>query len=202
MYDGLSKDHFTSISQLWRWSLIRHCTLLAREVQSTLPSVDWLRQQGQYQWSSTLFLTVQLVCIPPYPQFLTPFPLFDYALFLSLSLHSCFSNYQMTITLHSALHFPPSPAAPSDYNAVLNRMVTFGPTDEKQSVLVTVNSDGIADPAEMFLARLSLPAGSSNVAISGGDATATVINGKGLSTLCWDHLRWYQSQAAQFLIPL
>ena len=92
----------------------------------------------------------------------------------------------MTTTIHSALHFLPSTAAPSDYNAVLNRMVTFGPTDKKQSVQVMVNSDGIAEPAEMFLGRLSLPDNSSGVAISGGDATATITIGinKGLSTHC------------------
>ena len=81
--------------------------------------------------------------------------------------------------LPSALTLPPSPAAPDDYVAVLNRMVTFDPSDETQVVQVMVNTDNIAEAVEMFLGRLSLPDGSSGVAISGGDATATITDTNG-----------------------
>ena len=77
-----------------------------------------------------------------------------------------------------AVIIPPSPAAPDDYNAVLNRMVTFDPSDEIETVQVMVNNDSIAEAVEMFLGRLSLPVGSSGVAISKGDATATITNGE------------------------
>ena len=76
--------------------------------------------------------------------------------------------------LSPALTIPPSPAAPGDYNAVLDRVVTFGPSDETQTVQVTVNTDNIAEEVETFFGRLSLAFGSSGVAISGGDATATI----------------------------
>ena len=84
-----------------------------------------------------------------------------------------------TTSLPPALTFPPSPAAPGDYGAVLNRMVTFGPSDNTQTVDVMVNTDSIAEAAELFLGRLSLPSGSSGVAISGGDATATISDTNG-----------------------
>ena len=84
-----------------------------------------------------------------------------------------------SIELPPALTSSLSPAAPDDYTAVLNQTVTFGPSDETQIVQVMVNNDNIAEAVEMFLGRLSLPSGSSGVAISGGDATATItdING-------------------------
>ena len=102
-------------------------------------------------------------------------------LFLSLpTLHFCFTISKITTSLPPALTFLPSPAAPDDYVAVLNQTVTFGPSDETQVVQVMVNNDSIAEAVEMFLGRLSLPSGSSGVAISGGDATATIteISGK------------------------
>ena len=72
-----------------------------------------------------------------------------------------------------------SPAAPDDYVAVLNRTVTFGPSDETQIVQVIVNNDSIAEAVEMFLGRLSLPSDSSGVTVSGGDATATITDTNG-----------------------
>ena len=58
-------------------------------------------------------------------------------------------------------------------------MVTFGPSDETQVVQVMVNSDTTAEEIETFLGRLSLPLGSSGVAISGGDATAIITDTNG-----------------------
>ena len=55
----------------------------------------------------------------------------------------------------------------------------FGPSDETQIVQVMVNNDGIAEAVEVFLGRLSLPSGSSGVAISDGDATATITDTNG-----------------------
>ena len=55
----------------------------------------------------------------------------------------------------------------------------FGPSDETQIVRVMVNNDSIAEAIEMFFGSLSLPAGSSGVAISGGDATATITDTNG-----------------------
>ena len=55
-------------------------------------------------------------------------------------------------------------------------MVTFDPSDETQVVQVMVNTDNIAETVEVFLGRLSLPDGSSGVAISDGNATATIID--------------------------
>ena len=75
--------------------------------------------------------------------------------------------------------FLPSPAAPDDYIAVLNHTATFDPSDETQIVQVMVNNDNIAEAIEMFFGSLSLPVGSSGVAISGGDATATITDTNG-----------------------
>ena len=83
------------------------------------------------------------------------------------------NNYQPT----TSIDFPPSPTAPDDYIAVLNRTVIFGPSDKEQNIQVIVNNDGIAEESEMFLGRLSLPANSSDVTISSRDATATITNG-------------------------
>ena len=58
-------------------------------------------------------------------------------------------------------------------------MVMFGPSDETQIVQVMVNNDSIAEEVEMFLGRLSLPSGSSGVAISVGDATANITDSDG-----------------------
>ena len=55
----------------------------------------------------------------------------------------------------------------------------FGPSDETQVVQVMVNSDSIAEAIEVFLGRLSLADGSSGVAISDGDATATITDTNG-----------------------
>ena len=101
--------------------------------------------------------------------------------FLSLPslLFFCFTISKITTSLPRALTFPPSPAAPDDYVAVLNQMVMFGPSDETQIVEVMVNNDNIAETVEMFLGRLSLPDGSSGVAISTGEATATITDTNG-----------------------
>ena len=58
-------------------------------------------------------------------------------------------------------------------------MVTFGPSDETQTVPVMVNTDNLAEAIEMFLGHLSLPSGSSDVVISGGDATVTITDTNG-----------------------
>ena len=55
----------------------------------------------------------------------------------------------------------------------------FGPSDETQIVQVMVNNDSIAEAVEVFLGSLSLPSGSSGVAISDGDATATITDTNG-----------------------
>ena len=57
---------------------------------------------------------------------------------------------------------------------MLNQVVTFGPSDDTQIVQVMVNTDNIAEEVETFFGRLSLPSGSSGVAIVGGDATAII----------------------------
>ena len=105
---------------------------------------------------------------------------------LSAILPSFFSIYplfvivlQIAISLPPELPFPYSPTAPDDYVAVLNEMVMFGPSDETQIVQVMVNNDSIAEAIEMFFGSLSLTAGSSGVAISGGDATATITDTNG-----------------------
>ena len=71
---------------------------------------------------------------------------------------------------------------------MLDRVVTFGPSDETQTIQVMVNTDNIAEADEMFFGRLSLTFGSSGVAISGGDATATISDSGGKYNVCTYHL--------------
>ena len=114
--------------------------------------------------------------MPPHVPFLTPS--------LFLFVHPFPSPLiiivlQMATGLHPELTFPHSPVAPDDYVAVLNEMVTFGPSDETQVVQVMVNNDGIAEAVEAFFGNLSLPVSSSGVAISDGLATATITDTNG-----------------------
>ena len=103
------------------------------------------------------------------------FPPHSSFLFLTPFLHhSSFLFRNKPTSLNVALTYPPFPAAPDDYVAVLNQTVMFGPSDETQIVQVMVNNDSIAEEVEMFLGRLSLPVGSSGVNISNGDATAVI----------------------------
>ena len=116
--------------------------------------------------------------------YLTPF-LTPYLIFIVFPSRSSFNPITC---LSQALTIPPSPAAPGDYNVVLDRVVTFGPSDETQTVQVMVNTDNIAEADEMFFGRLSLTFGSSGVAISGGNATATISDSGGKCNVCTYHL--------------
>ena len=79
---------------------------------------------------------------------------------------------------------------------MLDRVVTFGPSDETQTVQVMVNTDNIAEADEMFFGRLSLAFGSSGVGISGGGATATIFDSGGKC------VRTYHLKANQLMAPI
>ena len=71
---------------------------------------------------------------------------------------------------------------PTDFTAIVDRTVTFQPSETQRQVQVVIEDDDILENTEDFTGLLSLPASSDGVALgSATTATATIIDNDGKS---------------------
>lgn len=64
------------------------------------------------------------------------------------------------------LEFSGNLTDPSDYTAVVDRNLNFGPTNTRQSVTINIVNDDVAESLENFFASLTLGTEGANVLLS------------------------------------
>ena len=77
-------------------------------------------------------------------------------------------------------------SAPGDYTAQSNVSVTFLPSEDNQTMPVTINEDGDLEPIETFFGLLQAQPGDTVVNITQNTATVSIIDSSGESGLSFE----------------
>ena len=67
-------------------------------------------------------------------------------------------------------------SAPGDYTAQFGVSVTFLPSEDSQTVPVTINGNGNPEPIEIFFGRLQVQAGDTTVDVTENTATVSILD--------------------------